>query len=172
MATEQHFHAGQGDPSGTGSGLKSTAAGWDPSRRPQHADLVAGTNWKPANQNRGNWIHAAAFACPGNASWTPGTSCTTGSGSGAAPLPIGRFGNAPVGAVNGPGFVSLDSGLVKTFAITNKLHLRAEGTFTNVLNHLNLDESTLNLGLSSSSFGVMTKGLTPRQGQVSMRLEF
>jgi hypothetical protein len=41
-----------------------------------------------------------------------------------------------------------------------------------VLNHVNLDETHLNLDLSSSSFGVISQGLAPRVGQVSMRLEF
>ena len=88
------------------------------------------------------------------------------------PLPIGRFGNAPVGAVNGPGYFSLNSGLVKTFTLSDRVHLRAEGTFTNVLNNLNPDENYLTLDLSSTSFGAITKGLAPRQGQVSIRLEF
>lgn len=167
-----YFPAGQGDPSGTGSGLSSTKAGWAPSARPQHPDRVAGVSWKPAHQNRNQWVNAAAFTCPGNPAWTPGTACTTGSGSGAVPLPIGRFGNSPVGAVTGPGYFSLNSGIVKTFPITERVHLRAEGTFTNVLNNLNLDGTNLNLNLSSASFGITTTGLAPRQGQVSLRLEF
>jgi hypothetical protein len=167
-----YFPAGQGDPSGTGSGLTSTAAGWTPSKIAQHPDRVAGANWKPAHQNRNNWINASAFTCPGDSSWTPGNACTTGSGSGSVPLPIGRFGNSPVGAVNGPGYFSLNSGIVKAFPITERVHLRAEGTFTNVLNNLNLDGSNLNLNLSNASFGVITSGLAPRQGQVSLRLEF
>jgi hypothetical protein len=166
------FPAGEGDPSGTGSGLTSSNTGFDPGHRDQHPDNVAGVNWKPANQNRNNWINAAAFTCPGLPGWTVGTSCTTGSGAGASPLPIGRFGNTQVGSVVGPGFINLNSGLVKTFAITEKVNLRAEGTFTNVLNHVNLDESKLNTNLSSTSFGTITAGLPGRTGQVSMRLEF
>ncbi len=167
-----YFPSGQGDPSGTGSGLTSTAAGWDPSHRNQHADQVAGQNWKPSGQNRSNWVNGGAFTCPGLPGWTVGESCTTGSGSGPAPLPIGRFGNSQVGSIVGPHYINLNSGLVKTFTITERFKLRAEGTFTNVLNHVNLDENSLNLNLSQNSFGVITKGLSPRVGQVSMRLEF
>jgi hypothetical protein len=170
------FAAGEGDPSGTGSNLGAgeAKAGWDPSRRPQHADSVAGVNWKPSNQNRNNWVNSAAFTCPGLPGWSVGQACSTGIGTGASPLPIGRFGNTQVGSIEGPHFVNLNSGLVKTFSITERFKLRAEGTFTNVLNHVNLDESSLSnhLDLSTSSFGQITQGLAPRVGQVSMRLEF
>ena len=173
-----YFPAGEGDPSGTGSGLSNSNTGFDPGHRDQKPDNVAGMDWKPAHQTRNNWINAAAFTCPGLPGWAPGVSCTTGSGAGAAPLPIGRFGNTEVGAIEGPGFVNLNTGLVKTFSINEKVKLRAEGTFTNVLNHLNLDESNLgntgnnHLNLSSASFGAITAGLPGRTGQISMRLEF
>ncbi|MGA7155334.1 MAG: carboxypeptidase regulatory-like domain-containing protein [Acidobacteriaceae bacterium] len=165
-----YFPAGEGDPSGTGSGLTSTNTGWDPSHRDQHADSVSGVNWKPANQDRNQWINSAAFTCPGYSGWTVGTPCTTGSGAGPVPLPIGRFGNSEVGSIVGPGYVNLNSGLVKTFNLTSKLKLSAEGTFTNVLNHINLSQPNLNL--DKVSFGAITSGVAPRVGQVSMRLEF
>jgi len=173
-----YFPAGEGDPSGTGSGLTSSTTGFDPGHRDQKPDDVAGENWKPSHQTRNNWINAAAFTCPGLSSWTPGAPCTTGSGAAGAPLPIGRFGLTQVGSIEGPHFINLNTGLVKTFSINEKLKLRAEGTFTNVLNHLNLDESNLgntgnnHLNLSSASFGSITAGLPGRTGQVSMRLEF
>ena len=171
-----YFPSGEGDPSGTGSGLTSgeIAAGWDPGHRSQHPDSIAGTSWKPSGQNRNNWVNAAAFTCPGLPGWAVGEPCTTGSGSGASPLPIGRFGGTQVGSIEGPHFVNLNSGLVKTFSVTERVKLRAEGTFTNVLNHVNLDETSLSnhLDLSTSSFGQITSGLAARVGQVSMRLEF
>ena len=188
------FPASQGDPSGTGSGLTSSAAGWDPGHRDQHADRVQGVNWKPSGQNRNNWVNANAFACPGDPNWAPGYACATGNAGASVtnsagatvctnceqingviytvPNPIGRFGNDQVGSIEGPHYIDLNSGLVKTFAVGERFKLRAEGTFTNVLNHVNLDETHLNLNLSTPSFGVITQGLSPRIGQVSMRLEF
>ncbi|HEY6490414.1 MAG: TonB-dependent receptor [Terracidiphilus sp.] len=176
-----YFPSGQGDPSGTGSGLNSTAAGWDPAHRAQHADQLAGMSVKPQGRTRFDWVNSAAFACPGYAGWAVGTPCTTGSGSGPVPLPIGRFGNSQVGSVEGPGLVNLSTGLSKTFALTERLHLRAEGTFTNVLNHTNLGDPNTNL--SSPSFGLISGTIgsyngTPadfggaRSGQVSARIEF
>jgi hypothetical protein len=176
------FPSGQGDPSGTGSGLNSSKAGWDPGHRNQHPDQVAGVSINPAGRNRLNWISPGAFSCPGYAGWTPGTPCTTGSGSGAVPLPIGRFGNSQVGSVEAPGLVNLSAGLSKSFAITERLRLKAEVTATNVLNHINLGDPNMNL--SSPSFGLISgvvgsgTGNAPsdfggaRTLQVSARIEF
>jgi hypothetical protein len=177
-----YFPAGQGDPSGTGSGLTSSISGFDPGHRAQHADVVQGANWKPSKQSRTQWVNSAAFTCPGLPGWTVGQNCTTGAGYdskgnaiGAAPLPIGRFGNAQVGSVTGPGLVNLSTGLSKSFQLSERFRLKAEGTFTNVLNHTNLGDPNLNL--SSSSFGQITSGIGydqagNRTGQVAMRLDF
>ncbi len=170
-----YFPSGEEDPSGTGSGLTTTAAGWDPSHRNQYADRVTGASTTPRGQGRLNWINTAGFACPGDSTWTAGNSCLTGSGSGPQPLPIGRFGNSPNGVMEGPGLFNLSAGLNKTFSITERLKLKAEGTFTNVLNHTNLgdpytDLSSSNIGIVSSSIGSDFGGA--RTGQISVRAEF
>ncbi len=170
-----YFPSGQGDPSGTGSGLNGTNTGFDGGHRNQAADRVFGVNTKPANRTRLNWVNSASVTCPGYPGWTPGTACTTGSGAGPVPLPIGRFGNAQVGSITGPGTINLSSGLSKVFPITERVHLRAEGTFTNVLNHTNLGDPNMNI--SSPSFGLVSNTIGSdfggaRQGQVSMRLDF
>jgi hypothetical protein len=178
-----YFPSGQGDPSGTGSGLDGAAAGFDGGHRNQAPDRNFNVSVKPAGRSRTNWINPAAFTCPGYPGWTPGTPCTTGAGfdptSGQplspVPNPIGRFGNAQVGSVVGPGTINLSSGLSKTFPITERVRLRAEGTFTNILNHTNLGDPTTNI--SNTSFGLITNTIGSdfggaRSGQVSMRLEF
>jgi hypothetical protein len=169
-----YFPAGQGDPSGTGSGLTSSATGFDPGHRAQHSDTVS-PNWKPTNQNRNLWVNPAAFNCPGASNWTVGHPCTTGRGLPGDLAPIGRFGNTQVGSVVGPGMVNLSAGVSKSFVLTERARLKAEGTFTNVLNHTNLGDPNMNL--SSSSFGKITSSVGygqagNRTGQVSMRLEF
>ena len=170
-----YFPNGQEDPSGTGSGLNTTAAGWDPSHRNQYADRVSGAGAAPHGQGRLNWINSAAFACPGDNTWTLGNPCLTGSGSGPHPLPIGRFGNSPNGVMEGPGLFNLSAGLNKTFLITERLRLKAEGTFTNVLNHINLGDPYTNL--SSGNFGIVSSSIGSdfggaRTGQISVRAEF
>jgi len=178
-----YFPDGEGDPSGTGSGLDNSLTGFSLPGRAQHADDVKGVSSKPSGQNRFKWINPGAFTCPGDSSWTPGNPCQTGAGYdsegnaiGNNPLPIGRFGTSRVGSVEGPGYVNLNTGLVKTFSLSERIKVRAEGTFTNVLNHTNLDGSNLtssgHLDLSSSSFGIISKGLDARTGQISVRLDF
>ena len=185
-----NFPSGEGDPSGTGSGLNGSfgdgTGSFDGGHRNQHADWVPGQSATPRGQNRYNWTNAGAFTCPGDPSWTVGNDCTTGTGftptatggfvaNGPHPLPIGRFGNAPVGSVQGPGLFNLSSGLSKTFAITERFRIKAEGTFTNILNHTNLGDPNLNL--SSGSFGLISGTIGSdfggaRTAQVALRAEF
>lgn len=177
-----YFSSGQGDPSGTGSGLSSGLNGSLPGRT-QKVDRVAGVRAVPVAQTRKNWVNTAAFTCPGDPAWQPGTPCHTGGGRVRKvnginipdPLPIGRFGNAPNGSIVGPGTINLSTGLNKRFKITETVSLRAEGTFTNVINHTNLGNPNMNI--SSGQFGVITGTSGSdfggnRTGQVSMRLEF
>ncbi|WP_446743564.1 TonB-dependent receptor [Silvibacterium acidisoli] len=175
------FAGGQTDPSGTGSGLATTVAGWVPTDASQHPDRVTSTNWKPEHQGRSGWINPLAFACPGWSAWKPGEACNTGAGfnpngtpvSTYGPaLPIGRFGNSGIGTVQGPGYIQLNSGLAKVFTVDERFKLRVEASFTNVTNHTNLNENNLNLNLSSASFGVVTAGLGGRAGQIAARLDF
>lgn len=185
-----YFPNGQGDPSGTGSGLNGElgngTGSFDGGHRNQHPDQLPGVSTRPHGQSRMNWTNAAAFACPGDSTWTVGNPCSTGAGftpdangnmipNGPHPLPIGRFGNSEVGSVEGPGLINLSAGLSKTFTITERMHLRAEGTFTNVLNHTNLGDP--NMTLSSPSFGLISNSIGSdfggaRTGQVSARFEF
>jgi hypothetical protein len=75
--------------------------------------------------------------------------------NGNAVAPIGRFGSEHVGDITGPGTINLSSGLSKSILIKDGIRLRAEGTFTNVLNHTNLSDP--NLDSTSPSFGVITQ---------------
>ena len=177
-----YFPGGQGDPSGTGSGLTTAIAGFSMPGRDQHPDDVPGISHRPRGQNRLDWTNSTAFACPGDPTWTPGNACTTGAGYDASgspignhPLPIGRFGNNQVGSVEGPGLVNLSAGLSKSFALAEGIHMKLEGTFTNVLNHTNLGDP--NMDLSSTSFGLISSSIGSdfggaRTGQVAARLEF
>ncbi len=173
-----YFPNGQGDPSGTGSGLNGAAAGFDLGHRNQHADVVSGQSLKPlSGQGRLNWVNKLAFGCPGNSTWQVGTACTTGDGQAGNPYanPIGRFGNAQVGSVPGPGLLNLSTGLSKSFTLPAGFRLKAEGTFTNILNHTNLGDPMMDL--SSGSYGIVQNSIGSdfggaRTGQVSVRLEF
>lgn len=175
-----YFPSGQGDPSGTGSGLNSGKFGSLPGRS-QKVDRVADPAAK--DQNRTNWINRSAFVCPGDPTWKLETACHTGGGqvrtvdgqSVPDPLPIGRFGNEQIGTIEGPGQFNLSTGLAKEFKIREGMNLRLEGTFTNVINHTNLGNPNTNV--SSTQFGVITSTDGAdfggnRTGQVSARLVF
>ncbi len=89
---------------------------------------------------------------------------------------IGRFGNAGVGILRGPGTEVFSMTVGKQFSITEQLKLRYEAAFSNLFNHLNPDiPGTLNI--TSAAFGRITRPQTvdqagPRIIQMSLRLAF
>ncbi len=151
-----------GDPSGTGSGVIG---------RKQAPDLVG--NSSVSNPTASNWFNASAYTCPGTPGWVAGTPCLIGNpGYGA---PIGRFGNAGMGTVIGPDTVNLNAGLSKKFYIGERVKIKIEGSFTNVLNHVNLANPVL--AIDSSSVGQITSARGSdfggsRTGQVGARIDF
>lgn len=155
--------SGGGDPSGTGSGNIFGQA--------QVPDRV--TYGAATNQNRDHWLDPAAFVCPGQP-LTP-NGCSIGNRPGVDAPPIGRFGNSGVGIIEGPGTVNLSAGLAKYFAITERVRFRLEGSFTNVLNHVNLADPVTNI--ANDAFGQITSARNSdlggsRVGQIGARLEF
>lgn len=151
-----------GDPSGTGSGVIGRA---------QAPDLIGNPSLN--NPTAADWFNAGAYTCPGTPGWKPGTACligTPGNGN-----PIGRFGNAGIGTVVGPGTVNLNAGLSKRFALTERVNIKIEASFTNVLNHVNLANPVL--AIDNSSVGQITSARGSdfggsRTGQVGARIDF
>ncbi len=152
-----------GDPSGTGSGVIG---------RSQAPDLVGNPNL--SNPNRDDWFNLGAYTCPATPGWQPGTNCLIGS-SPKYGAPIGRFGTAGISTVVGPGTINLNAGLAKYFSITERVRIKIEGSFTNVLNHTNLSDPVL--GIDNTSVGRITSAQGSdfggnRTGQVGARVEF
>jgi hypothetical protein len=151
-----------GDPSGTGSGVIG---------RDQAPDVIGNPN--SSNPTASQWFNVGAYTCPATPGWKPGTSCLIGTpGNGA---PIGRFGDAGMGLVTGPGTVNLNAGLSKRFALTERVKIKVEGSFTNALNHLNLANPVT--AIDNSSVGQITLARPAdfggnRTGQVGARVEF
>jgi hypothetical protein len=89
---------------------------------------------------------------------------------------IGRFGNAGVGILRGPGTEVFSMTLGKQFSITEQLKLRYEAAFSNLFNHLNPDiPNTLNI--TSAAFGSIIRPQAadqagPRIIQMSLRMSF
>ena len=91
------------------------------------------------------------------------------------PAGAGRFGNAGVGILQGPGTAAVSLGVAKGFRITERLHGRFESTFTNVLNHTNFAPPVT--AIDSSTFGALTGPQTAenagnRTGQAALRFDF
>jgi hypothetical protein len=91
------------------------------------------------------------------------------------PVPSGPIGNCGVGILLGPGTSTIAAGLAKNFHLTERLRLRFEATFTDLLNHSNFAPPSTNV--TSSSFGVVqsvqnAENSGNRTGQVSLRIDF
>jgi hypothetical protein len=160
-----HIPQSDSDPSGTGSGILYGA-----DQRPDIAGKI-----RPEHPNRNQWVNPRAFACPSNTGYTDSSYAGNSCGVGVTSAPIGRFGNEHIGDIEGPGTVNLSAGLSKRFVISEGVSLRAEGSFTNVLNHTNLNDPLLDI--TNPNFGKITSSRGSdfggnRTGQVSMRLEF
>jgi hypothetical protein len=145
-----------GDPSGTGADARGT----------QRPDSV-GISPTLSNPTADNYWNRAAFVCPGRAVGASNQyNCNT---------VIGRFGNAGVGTLLGPGTVNLNTALGKQFTVRERGILKFEASFTNVLNHVNLADPSTNI--TSIAFGRVTtaRGADSggnRVGSLALRLEF
>ncbi len=92
------------------------------------------------------------------------------------PAGAGRPGNAGVGICEGPETVTVAGGLSKSFSLTERLRMRFEATFTNILNHPNFAAPPTDVS-SPSTFGVTQTVQSAenggnRVGQLSLRLDF
>jgi hypothetical protein len=159
------YFNGGGDPAGTGSG--------NIFGQTQVPDRTG--SGVPANQNRDQWVDAASFVCPGQPISAVHPTCSIGNRPGLDAPPLGRYGNSGVGIVEGPGTVNLSAGLAKYFNITEHVRFRVEGSFTNVLNHVNLADPNLNI--ANRNFGQITSARISdfggnRVGQIGARIDF
>lgn len=88
---------------------------------------------------------------------------------------IGRFGNAPVGGVVGPGTANFSLSLMKSVALHEKTRLQLSVEAANVFNHRNYEPP--NMQVDSGGFGSITalqtaEGAGPRSLEVAGRISF
>jgi hypothetical protein len=124
-------------------------------------DQLAHVSLYAPHRTTTQWLNPAAF---------PYMNLQDGSGNG-----IGRFGNAPVGGVVGPGTADFSLSLMKNFAITEKSKFQLGVEAANVFNHRNYEPP--NMQVDSSAFGSITalqtaEGAGPRSLEVSGRINF
>jgi Carboxypeptidase regulatory-like domain/TonB dependent receptor len=88
---------------------------------------------------------------------------------------LGRFGDAGVGILKGPGTVVWSAGLAKVFPVKERLKFRLEATANNIANHANL--GIPNMNVENSTFGQIfsvqnVEGAGARTLQLGLRMDF
>jgi hypothetical protein len=129
-----------------------------------------------ADQSNTNVVNRGALLRPDRVpNGTDGAVTYDGQSFMATPVGAGRFGNAGVGVLQGPGTATVSLGVAKQFLVTERVHARFETTFTNVLNHTNFAPPLT--AIDNSLFGQLTGPQTAenagnRAGQAALRIDF
>lgn len=124
-------------------------------------DQLSGVSLYAPKRTTTQWLNPAAF---------PYLNLQNPDGTG-----IGRFGNAPVGGLVGPGTTNFSLSLLKSVALREKSRLELSVEAANVLNHRNYEPP--NMQVDSSGFGSITalqtaEGAGPRSLEVTARIVF
>jgi hypothetical protein len=124
-------------------------------------DQVANAPIYAPQRTTTQWLNPAAF---------PYMNLQNADGTG-----IGRFGNAPVGGVVGPGTANFSLSLMKSVAIYEQAKLQLSIESANVFNHRNYEPP--NMQVDSSGFGSITalqtaEGAGPRSMELAARITF
>ena len=93
---------------------------------------------------------------------------------------LGTFGNAGRNIIEGPGYKTWDTSLVKQFPISDQKHFEFRAEFFNVLNHVNylfgqfgaISAEPTPLELGQSGFGFPLSARAPRQIQFALKFYF
>lgn len=134
------------DAAGLGFFWSSSDAGGRPN---QVLNPSSGYN-QIALRKRLRWFNPTAFVAPSPTSF--------------------QVGNEKRGAMIGPGFNRLDTGLFRNFKITERVAFQLRGEGYNVLNHTNW--GTVGTTSTSSTFGQVTATRDPRILQVAGKINF
>ncbi|MGD0939829.1 MAG: TonB-dependent receptor [Terracidiphilus sp.] len=124
-------------------------------------DQVAHVSPYMAHPTTSQWLNPAAFSY---------LNLQNANGIG-----IGRFGNAPVGGVVGPGTVNFSLSLMKIISLAEQSKLQFGVEAANLFNHRNYEPP--NMQVDSSGFGSITalqtaEGAGPRSLELSGRITF
>lgn len=131
----------QGDTAGVGGGTGGIFV--RPNAVPGVDPYLPKDEWK-----NGRYLNPAAFVAPAT----------------------GTFGNVGRNSLTGPGFINLDLGLARAFAISGRSRLELRAEVFNVLNRRNY--TLVNRILNAQNFGQITSQADPRQMQFGARLTF
>jgi len=84
--------------------------------------------------------------------------------------PFGRFGNAGIGTIRGPGTNNWDMGIFKNFRLTERAKLQFRAEMFNAWNHTNFNSVDTSVG--SGGLGQVTSARIPRIMQLALKLIF
>jgi len=124
-------------------------------------DQLTGMSLYAAHRTTSQWLNPNAF---------PYLNLQTPDGLG-----IGRFGNAPVGGLVGPGTANFSFSLLKSIALHEQTRLEISMEAANAFNHRNYEPP--NMQVDSGGFGAITalqtaEGAGPRSLELTARVAF
>lgn len=124
-------------------------------------DQLSGVSLYSARRTTAQWLNPDAF---------PYENLQDADGVG-----IGRFGNAPVGGVVGPGTANFSFSLMKALVIHEQTRFQFSAEAANVFNHRNYEPP--NMQVDSGGFGAVTalqtaEGAGPRSLELAARIVF
>ena len=124
-------------------------------------DQLANVSLYAPHRTTAQWLNPAAF---------PYLNLQNSNGTG-----IGRFGNAPVGGVVGPGTANFSLSLSKAFGLTEKAKIQFSMEAANIFNHRNYEPPDMQL--DSGGFGAISalqtaEGAGPRSLELAGRITF
>ena len=125
------------------------------SRAPDRASVNPNFNGSPITGMQTQWFNPSAFVLP----------------------LAGTFGNAGRDILEGPGLLSLDASMFKTFRLTERLNLQFRAEFFNLINHSNfglpiISTFTSSGGVSPSAGLINYTATSSRQLQFGLKLNW
>jgi Carboxypeptidase regulatory-like domain len=128
----------------------------------ERPDVVPGVSPYAQNKSISHWLNPAAFKIPGCPDTAP--VCSN-------PADVGRFGDAGVNTLVGPGMTDVDLSVFKTFRVWENVNAKFNATATDLFNHPNfgLPAATIT---SPGTYGVITSTGGDLYGQASRFLDF
>ena len=118
-------------------------------------DINSGVSLYPTTQTWSKWLNPGAFSVPGDN--------------------IGRFCNAPVGNIVGPGTQAVSASVTKSIKLTESMRLQVGAQAANLFNHPNY--APPNTSFNTANFGTISnlqsaEGAGPRLIQGTARFTF
>jgi hypothetical protein len=87
-------------------------------------------------------------------------------------VPLGTFGNCPIGVARAPGYTNLDLALSKRFEVGGPRYLEFRVEAFNVLNHPNFGPPARDIA-APNTFGLITSTVgTPRVIELALKFYF